>query len=124
MPDLDQLWGYDLTVAGSGDLQTVDGSKMGTQRVIRRLLSNPGDLLAHPEYGAGLRKLIGQAVPVSTIEGIIRGQIFLEAAVARSPDPEITITPDPATGAFGVSIKYADATTGAPQLLDFNVSPN
>lgn len=122
MPDLDQLWGSDLTIAGSGDTQTVDGSKMGTQRVIRRLLSNPGDLLAHPEYGAGLRKLIGQAVPVSTIEGIVRGQIFLEAAVARSPDPVITITPDP-SGAFGVRIEYTDASSGAPQLLDFNVTP-
>jgi phage baseplate assembly protein W len=122
MADLDQLWGNDLSIAGSGDVATVDGSINGTQRVIRRLLSNPGDLLAHPEYGAGLRKLIGKAVPPSTIEAVIRGQIFLEAAVARTPDPVISISPD-MSGAFGVNVKYWDATSGAPQLLDFNVTP-
>jgi len=122
MPDLSASWGADLSVGPTGDLATVDGIDLATQRVIRRLLTNPGDLWFHPEYGAGLPALIGQAVPVAKITGLIRSQLFLEASVARDPDPVISVTPYP-SGAFAVSITYWAASNGAPQLLAFTVSP-
>ena len=123
MPDISQWYGADIAVGPTGDLASVDGIDLATQRVLRRLLTNPGDLLFHPEYGAGLPSLIGQAVPVQKVTGIIRSQIFMEAAVARKPDPIISVTPSP-TGAFAVSIKYWSADSGAPQLLNFTVGPS
>ena len=52
--DFDQLWGDDLTLTATGQVALVDGTPKGEQRVLRRLLTNPGDYIWHPEYGAGL----------------------------------------------------------------------
>lgn len=120
MPDLSQFWGQDLVVSAGGDILPVDGSTLGTQRVLRRLLTNPGDYIWQPEYGAGLPSYIGDAVSPATIVGVIRSQLFMEAAVARDPDPVITVIP--IAGGLSINIQYYDATTGAPQLLDFDVT--
>lgn len=120
MPDLSHLYGADLSVAAGGDLAIVDAAALGQQRVLRRLLTNPGDYLWNPGYGAGLGRFVGQPVNVARIRSVIRGQIFQEPAVARSPEPRIDVagTPD---GAVTVAIAYADAATGATQTLTFTV---
>jgi hypothetical protein len=121
MADLSHFYGGDLAVSSAGDVATVSGAALGTQRVLRRLLTNPGDYIFEPDYGAGIARFVGQAVPIATVVATIRAQIFLEAAVARNPDPVITVTPIP--DGLAVNIRYTDATTGAPQLLDFDVTP-
>ncbi|HZT90249.1 MAG TPA: hypothetical protein VFA12_20080 [Stellaceae bacterium] len=114
-------WAADLVQTPSGDLQTVDGSALGTQRVIRRLLTPKRALLAHPEYGAGLPEKIGSTRNVRTITGIVRAQMYQEAAVAHSPQPAVEIQEIPAgSGEQIVNIKYQDAESGAPMLLTFN----
>lgn len=120
MPDLSHLYGGDLAVAAGGDLATVDGTTLGQQRVLRRLLTCPGDYLWNPGYGAGLGQFVGAPANVARIRSVIRSQIFQEAAVARSPEPTIDVaaTPD---GSVTVAILYADAATGATQSLTFTV---
>lgn len=108
-------------MAASGDLLTVDGTLKGQQRVLRRLLTNPGDYIDHPTYGAGLASKIGQPFDAAACEALVRSQIFLESAVSRQPAPVITVT-QLANGLF-VSIAYTDATTGTPVALSFDVTP-
>lgn len=120
MPDLSHFYGADLSVGATGDLATVDGTALGQQRVLRRLLTNPGDYLWNPGYGAGLGQFVGQPVNVGRIRSVIRSQIFQEAAVARTPEPTIDIAATPG-GAITVAIAYADASSGATQTLTFTV---
>ncbi len=54
MYDLSHQWGDDLTVGPTGDMALVTGSVFGQQRVLRRLMTNPGDYIWQLDYGAGL----------------------------------------------------------------------
>lgn len=109
-------------VASDGDLLPVDGLDRGRQRIIRRLLTNPGDYRWHPEYGAGLGRLVGETRDRYAIESRIRSQIMQEACVARQPLPVITSSPIP-DGIF-VSIVYTDAELGQQVTLQLNVRPS
>jgi phage baseplate assembly protein W len=120
MPDLSHQWGADIAVGATGDVALADGLVLGQQRVLRRLLTNPGDYLWQPDYGAGLGRFIGQPGNVLQISAVIRSQIFREDAVARSPEPEIDVRFDDA-GTLYVQLRYADAESGQAQLLAFSV---
>ena len=120
MNDLYQFFGNDIIASATGDLQPVDGTSKGQQRILRRLLTNPGDYPWHQDYGAGLGAYVGQAVDVRKVVSLIRGQILLEAAVAKNPEPVISVQ-SIANGIL-VKISYNDATTGATQALSFNVN--
>lgn len=120
MADIALVFGADLAPGATGDLATVRGTEWGRQRVLRRLLTNPGDYIWQPTYGAGLGRFVGQPVSAAQIRAVVRGQIFKEAAVSRSPEPVIDVAVDP-TGVASVSISYADARTGEPQLLTFSI---
>ncbi len=121
MPDLSHLWGNDLTLSPTGDLAIADTPVVTQQRVLRRLLTNPGDYIWTLDYGAGLARFVGAAGAMPAISAAIRGQIFQEAAVAQTPAPVIGLQADQ-TGALYVSINYADATTGTTQTLTFTPS--
>jgi phage baseplate assembly protein W len=123
MYDLALQWGSDLTIGPTGDLALVSGSLLGQQRVLRRLMTNPGDYIWQLDYGAGLAQFIGQPSNVSQIEAVIRSQIFKESAVARTPEPTITVQLDSsgATGTVYVQILYVDAPSGQTQVLSFSI---
>ena len=108
MADLQMSWTGDLSSSPTGDLATVSGPEMGTERVLRRLLTNPGDYIWHPEYGAGLARFVGQPIDVAGIQALIRAQMRLEPAVAEVPEPVIQVQSDPG-GSLSVQIRYADA---------------
>lgn len=120
MPDISHLYGGDLALAAGGDLATVAATPLGQQRVLRRLLTSPGDYLWNPAYGAGLGRFVGQPANAARIRSVIRSQMFQEAAVARTPAPVIDVAAQP-DGSVTVAILYADATTGATQTLSFTV---
>jgi phage baseplate assembly protein W len=120
LPDIWHQFGSDLLSSPAGDLATASGVMLGQQRVLRRLLTNPGDYIWQLDYGAGLAQFIGQSVDVARIQGVIRSQIFLESAVARSPEPQITVQAS-ATGQVYVNVIYTDAPSGQPQVLSFSV---
>lgn len=120
MSDVFHQYGGDLAVAAGGDLAAVSGTLLGQQRVLRRLLTNPGDYLWNPGYGAGLAQFVGQPANAARIRSVIRSQIFQEAAVARQPEPTIEVQVDPA-GSVTVQVLYADSSTGQTQVLSFTV---
>lgn len=120
MPDLFQEYGGDLALGPSGDLLVVSESLLGQQRVLRRLLTNTGDYLWNPSYGAGLARFIGQTANAARIRSIIRSQIFQEAAVARQPEPTIDVQVN-LDGRVAVQVLYADSVNGQTQVLSFSV---
>jgi len=122
--DLYHYIGSDLSTSSSGDLLSVSDTVLGQQRVLRRLLTNPGDYLFHPDYGAGIAQYIGQLADIPKITALIQGQLFLEEAVSRSSQPVINVTPinGGITGGIFVEIQYEDAVTGNPVNLNFNVN--
>ncbi len=124
MVDVAHQWGSDLAVSATGDIAMVTGSPLGQQRVLRRLLTNPGDYIWQLDYGAGLARFIGQPANSLQIKAVIRSQIFKETAVARQPEPliDVQIAPGGAAGTVYVYIRYVDAESGQTQVLSFSVS--
>jgi phage baseplate assembly protein W len=124
MADVFHQWGSDLTISATGDISAVSGPLLGQQRVLRRLLTNPGDYIWQLDYGAGLARFIGQPVNPLQIQAIIRSQIFKEAAVARQPEPviDVQVAPGGATGTVYVYVRYVDADSSQTQVLSFSVS--
>lgn len=113
--------GSDLQLTATGDLQTVGGDALAQERILRRLLTLPGSYLWHPTYGCGLLRYIGLPLNdelFSEIKANIISQMFEESAVAKSPEPQITLTSTP-YNLFG-GITYVSAITNAPQTLSFN----
>lgn len=120
MADISHQFGADLALSSTGDIATATGTTLTQQRVLKRLLTNPGDYIWQLDYGAGLGAFVGQPASTSRIAAVIRSQIFKESGVARSPEPIIDIQIGQA-GAVYAHIRYADATTGDTQILSFSV---
>jgi hypothetical protein len=121
MADLSHLWGADLQVSPTGDLALATGTALTQQRILRRLLTNPGDYIWHLDYGAGLPRFVGTPGAAGGIQAVIRGQICLGASVAQTPEPVIDVQSDQ-TGKVYVQIRYVDATSGSTQVLSFSVN--
>lgn len=123
LQDLYHYWSSDLNLSNTGDLLKVDGTERGQQRVLRRLLTNPGDYVAHPDYGAGLPSWIGEPIDEGKVAALIRSHMLLEDCVAKLPPPTISVsTLDSDPGAFTVTIAYNDADSDQPVVLAFTVS--
>jgi len=124
MADIAHQWGSDLTISSTGDLAVVSGASLAQQRILRRLLTSPGDYIWQLDYGAGLARFIGQPGNALQIRAVVRSQIFKEASVSRTPEPVIDVSfgPAGATGTVYVHIRYVDAVSGQTQLLSFSVS--
>ena len=129
--DLYHFWSTDLSTDNSGDLLTVSGALLGQQRILRRLMTNPGntatgvaaDYLAQPTYGAGLPGYIGQLINEEAISALILSQLQQESVVSQSPAPTVSISQTPTDlSAFTVSIRYTDSTTNTSQILAFDVT--
>lgn len=120
MSELSQLVGADLTLSPSGDLAVSDGLTRSQERILRRLMTNPGDYIFHPEYGAGLPQFIGRPLSVAEARAVVRTQMLLEDSVARVPEPQVAVVAIP--NGLNVSTTYTDARSNAPAALSFNVT--
>jgi hypothetical protein len=122
--DIFHIWATDLATSATGDLVVATGTTLGQQRVLRRLLTNPGDYIWHTDYGAGLGRFVGSPANETQITAIIRSQIFHEATVAETPAPiiNVQISPAGALSTVYVDIRYTDSSSGQTQMLTFSVS--
>ena len=120
MSDIHHAWAGDLSAGPTGDLVTATGPALGTQRVLRRLLTNPGDYIWQPGYGAGLARFVGQPADPAAIRALIREQMRREPAVAPVPEPVIDVQSDPG-GTLSVQVRYADADTADAQTLSLEL---
>lgn len=119
MSDLCHQWGSDLQLGPTGDLVLSTGSALGQQRILRRLLTSPGDYVWHPLYGGGVASFIGQPGNALQISGVIRSQMLKEAAVAHMPEPSIEVDSRSTAGFIYVSLQYVDSSSGQTQLVAF-----
>lgn len=120
MTDISMTWSGDLLVSPTGDLATVDGPALGTERVLRRLMTNPGDYIWNPDYGAGLARFVGQPSDPAGIQALILSQMILEASVVQAPEPVVGVQSD-VEGRLYVQIRYVDAETASSAALTINV---
>jgi hypothetical protein len=119
MYDLFHEWGGDLAVGSGGDLALATSSQTTSQRVRRRLLTNPGDYLWNLDYGGGLALFVGTPTPSSKIEAVVRTQLALEATVAATPAPQVSARlVDAANGYVVANITYADQTSSMPVQIN------
>jgi phage baseplate assembly protein W len=120
MQDANLLWSTDLSAGPTGDIALASGTSLGQQRVLRRLLTNAGDYIWQPAYGAGLAQFVGTPVDPLAIRAVVRSQIFKEQAVSRVPEPQIDVQGN-ADGSVMVRISYVDSATGSTEVLSFQV---
>lgn len=118
MTDIAHFYGSDLTISAIGDTATVSGDNAVQQRLLRRLMTNPGDYVQHPDYGAGLGVLVGLPTNVGQIGGLIKRQMKKEAGIAQTPPPTVSVFAD-GGGGVAITIGYTDAQTGAPATFTF-----
>jgi|ERR1700729_210825 len=119
MADLFTWWQEDLTILPDGDLLTVSGTIEGEQRVIRRLLTNPGSYIWNLDYGAGLPKYVGSVADSDAIGALIVSQMTLESCVAQSPLPQVVVTP--ISNGINANIRYVDSTVDQLVTVGFNL---
>ena len=77
-----------IAATGGGDIQTVSGLANLNQALLRRIEVDRGELVMHPLYGSGMRKMIGKGN--SPALALILGQ-YAKSAIAR--DPRIAAVP-------------------------------
>jgi hypothetical protein len=120
MTDLAHTFGNDLALAANGDLAVSTGTQAGQERVLRRLMTNPGGYLWSLPYGGGLPAMVGQPGLPKRIAALARAQMLQESAVARTPAPLVTARSDN-NGTVSLYIRYADANTGDTATLSVPV---
>jgi hypothetical protein len=120
--DVYHWWGSDLTVSSTGDLATVIRTDRSRQRVLRRLMTAPGDYLSHPDYGAGLPAYVGQIAETEKIKAVISGQMKLEASVDQSASNAPAVTVSAFSNGLQVSISYKTASEQDPAVVSFSAS--
>ncbi|AVA33372.1 phage tail protein [Cupriavidus metallidurans] len=118
--DINHWVGGDIATSATGDLGTANGDLRTQQRIVRRLVTNPGDYIFHPDYGAGLPAKIGQTLDIQALRGLIRSQVLMEEGVAQSPEPQIDVSA--ITNGVSVHILYTSSVTRRPVSLNFNVN--
>jgi len=117
MTDVSHRWGGDLEVSPTGDIRVGTTDEVTNQRILRRLLTGPGQYIWQLPYGAGLGRLVGSPTDTRRIQAIVAVQLGLEAAVAADPRPSINVVPATVgtPGTMVVEIRYRNAQSGQEQ---------
>ncbi|HQT26279.1 MAG TPA: hypothetical protein PLK99_06740 [Burkholderiales bacterium] len=124
MTDEFHWWGQDIQFSASGDDLPVSGVDEINQRILRGLLTNPGEYIWHPTYGAGLGKKVGIALSAEVsaeIKAAILAIMRTEPDVQMLPQPTIELQSD-SSGFLGAQIIWVYTPTGQQQSLSFKPS--
>lgn len=123
MSDVWHDWGADLNLDSTGDLLVATDENLGRQRILRRLLTNPGSYIWALDYGGGLGSFIGEPVAAEQIESVISTQMALETYVDATQAPTAAITNSASMdgGTISVQVQYKPASQQATQVLKFSV---
>lgn len=121
MADVSHAWGSDWTPSPTGALALTSGADEAEQRILRRLLTNPGDYPWHPGFGAGLGRFVGSPANTGRIAAVVRRQVLLDEAVAPSPEPKVTVRGD-TSGHVYLSIVWSYAATGESRATEVTIT--
>jgi hypothetical protein len=121
MADAGHYFGGDLQLGATGDLLVADGLLESNQRVLRRLLTNQGDYIWQPGYGAGLPGRIGGTLNEPEMDSLITSQMYQEQSVSQNPAPQIVV--NPIANGFDTQISYVEVGSNTPTTLSFQVTP-
>lgn len=122
MSDISWSLGGYLDVDATGDILMSSGSQLTTERVLRRLLTNPGSYIWHLDYGAGVARFIGQPTKPNQLNGLALAQMVLEPTVLQNPPPATSVVQGaPGSGTSTLTVTYGDALTGLTQTISQQV---
>jgi phage baseplate assembly protein W len=113
--DFSLSWGGDFNLSPTAGLELISGAALTQQRLVRRLLTNPGDYLEDLTYGAGLGRYVGQPVNAAAIQGMISTQALLEESVLAVTS--VTIATDNGLGLVSATIAYTASNAAGTQFL-------
>jgi phage baseplate assembly protein W len=120
--DIAHEWSSDLSLDNYNDIKMVDGLNETNQRILRRLLTNPGEYLWHQDYGAGLGRYVGVALNTEVLQEItqlIISQMYLETSVAKTPIPTVTLVES--IGQLECTIVYFNLAQDQLSTLNFTL---
>lgn len=120
MSDSFLSWGGDLQASATGDVYVASEVVLSTQRIVRRLLTNPKTYIWNPDYGAGLGALVGAPAASSAISATIYSQLLLEPTIAQMPPPTVT-TAAQCDGSVFVTLTYAESIAGSTQTVSITL---
>lgn len=122
LDDLAHVWGGDLQTSASGDLLRVSGVPRTQQRLLRRVMTaeDGQEYVWERDYGAGAPQRIGENLDPAEIAATFAGQLALEAAVAQTPAPKITVTAIPS--GVSVAVQYFTLADKQPVSLSFKLT--
>lgn len=112
MIDIYHWIGGDLQKSASGGVGETNGVELSRQRIARRLITNPGDMVFHPEYGAGIPRYIGTLASINEIKAKVLGQVLLESSVSKATQPIVNVSKLSANGSMAIDVTYTYAGTG------------
>jgi hypothetical protein len=123
MIDISHEWGEDLRLSASGDLLTSAQHETTRQKLVRRLLTNPGDDLWNLEFGLGLGYYVGRTIDVREIEAKVRSQLSREPNVAAIPPARVEVESDGVEpgGRCVLRISYVDKSTGSAKTATLSL---
>src|SRR5580692_7342227 len=100
-------WGGDLVVADNGDIalaiDTLANPIATQQRMLRLILTNPGDDLQYPWYGSGIRESIGAMITPALLSGFkarITQALATDPGIVSNPAPVVSVTTDNIASVF------------------------
>jgi hypothetical protein len=121
MTGIHHQWGEDLQFDNRGGLKTTDTTKRNEQRLIRRFMTNPGDMQDSPIYGAGVRQFIGQNTDAAKIKATLLQQARLEQGVSQNPGPDVNVRVINSEVVVA-DVQYTDANTGSYPALQIKLT--
>lgn len=123
MVDAYHIIGEDLQLDADNDLALVSEVDETNQRILRRLLTAKGGYIWHPTFGAGLQRYVGAPLSLENINQIKsdeKAELFQDAAVAKSPAPELEFKTT--SNGFLNSIRYHNLDIDSLETLSFEVN--
>lgn len=115
--------GSDIKYDVTNSILTVDGTDKTEQRIMRRLMTNPGDYFWHPKFGVGLPARVGTNLTspiISAMRADCISQIAQTDGVAAFPAPTVAIQ-QTGINEITVTIGYTDSTTNESRVISFTI---
>ncbi|GBR44229.1 hypothetical protein [Neokomagataea thailandica] len=109
------VYGDDLSVL-AGNVSFVSREEATKQRILRRILTNSGGYIWHPDYGAGLPQMVGSVVDEELISASIRHSLLSDVGVDSSRPIEVNIVQSSGGGVL-CWVEYFDESNGKLQSL-------